>query len=137
VIVLPYGDQHVMHGRTRFSEVTSILTLMDPPPWESLPVIHHGGGGARTDVVCGYLTSDHPLFDPGLAALPDVFVVRPQGAALAWMRASIAYAMDGAPSATTRPRLAELLVIEVLRTHLSSLSSAASADSRWLTALRD
>ena len=27
--------------------------------------IRHGGGGERTDLVCGYLHSDDPLFDPG------------------------------------------------------------------------
>lgn len=137
VIVLPYGHRHVMHGRSSCDEVTSITSLMDPPPWTSLPVVRHGGGGARTDVVCGYLVSDDPLFDPGLAALPDIFVVRPEGPAADWMRASITYAMEGAPSGQTRPRLAELLLVEVLRTHLSSLPNPAVAEGRWLTALRD
>ena len=33
----------------------------------SCPVIRHGAGGERTDVICGYLDVDDPLFDPALA----------------------------------------------------------------------
>jgi len=134
VIVLPYGHQHVVHGEDPANEIPPITSLMDPPPWESLPVVRHGGGGPRTDLVCGYLVSDDPLFDPGLAALPDVFVVRPSGPAAQWVRASINYAMDGGPSDDTKPRLAELLVKEVLQTHLAT---APAADQGWLAALRD
>ena len=76
VIVLPYGDQHSMGG-TEEAVTVPILTLFDPPPWQTLPVLRHGAGGHRTDIVCGYLHSDHPLFNPALRALPPVFVVRP------------------------------------------------------------
>ncbi|HEY3002022.1 MAG TPA: AraC family transcriptional regulator, partial [Kribbellaceae bacterium] len=39
--------------------------------------------------MCGYLTSDDPLFDPQLRALPPVFVVTPPaGPARTWVRAS-------------------------------------------------
>lgn len=133
VIVLPYGDQHIMHGRCRAEWVPPIATLMDNPPWETLPIVRHGGGGDRTDVICGYLVSDDPLFDERLAALPSVFVVQPAGAASKWVEASIEYAVDG-PSIETTPRLAELLLIEVLHMHLAT---APAADQGWLAALRD
>jgi hypothetical protein len=42
-----------------------------------MPVIRHGADGELTDVVCGYLHSRDPLFDPGLRVFPPVFVVRP------------------------------------------------------------
>lgn len=137
VIVLPYGDQHRMGGATEAVAVP-IASLMAPPPWEDLPVIRHGAGGPRTDVVCGYLESDDPLFDPGLRALPSVFVVRPSVAAAAWVEASIQYAMtatdgDGNGSVVAR-RLPELLLVEVLRLHLST---TPAADVGWLRALRD
>lgn len=134
VIVLPYGHQHVVQGEEPADETPPITSLMEPPPWESLPVVRHGGGGSRTDLVCGFLVSDDPLFDPVLAALPDVFVVRPSGAAAQWVTASVDYAMDGGPSGTARPRLAELLVIEILQTHLAT---APASDQGWLAALRD
>jgi AraC-like DNA-binding protein len=139
VIVLPYGDRYAMGGQTP-AQTVSILNLLDPPPWDVIPVIRHGGGGERTDVVCGYLHSEHPLFDPAMRALPPVFVVRlPPGPAVGWVQASITYAIEEtAPSnrstSLLSTRLPELVLIEVLRVHLST---APSADSGWLAGLRD
>ena len=83
VMVLPYGDPHTIGGEAPASCV-SMLQLLDPPPWAEMPVVHHGGGGSETDLVCGYLYSGDPLFDPALRAFPQAFVVRlPDGAAAA------------------------------------------------------
>ncbi len=93
VIVLPYGDHHSVGG-VGPAETVPITSLLDPPPWASMPVLRYGGGGSRTDVVCGYLHSDDPLFDPALGALPPVFVVRPPaGAAAEFVQASIHWAL--------------------------------------------
>jgi AraC-like DNA-binding protein len=139
VIVLPYGDQHLMGGINEAEQV-SISTILQMPPWQTMPVIRHGADGALTDVVCGYLHSQDPLFDPGLRAFPAVFVVRPPaGPAADWVRANVAYALDhsgvdtGGPS-IVMSRLPELLLIEVLRLHLAS---APAADEGWLAALND
>jgi AraC-like DNA-binding protein len=133
VIVLPYGSQHTMGG-TAEADCVPIASLLDPPPWQKLPVIRYGHGGARTDVVCGYLESDDPLFDPALAALPPVFVVRPGDAAARWVQASIDFAMAATAPPDAATRLPELLLIEILRLHLSS---APAASRGWLAALRD
>ncbi len=139
VIVLPYGDRHTMGGEQP-TECVSIFTLMDPPPWDVLPVVRHGGGGDPTDLVCGYLYSDDPLFDPGLRALPPAFVVRPpSGAAAGWVQASVAYSLeeDAGSKANRSPlatRLPELVLIEVLRLHLAN---APAADHGWIAALGD
>jgi AraC-like DNA-binding protein len=139
VIVVPYGDPHVIGGDAP-ADCVSILTLLEPPPWEAMPLLRHGGGGARTDLVCGYLYSEDPLFDPGLRVFPSVFVVRiPEGAASGWLQASIAYSVEetalsnASPSAIST-RLPELVLIEVLRHHLAT---APAADRGWLAALRD
>jgi AraC-like DNA-binding protein len=138
VIVLPYGDPHRMGGDEP-AQCVPILSLLDPPPWETLPVLRHGAGGARTDIVCGYLHSTDPLFDPRLRALPPVLVVRPpEGPAARWVRSSIDYAlamtsaMPNADAASTR--LPELLLVEVLRLHLAS---APAVEHGWIRALRD
>lgn len=140
VIVLPYGDRYTMGGEG-VAETVSILELLDPLPWDVIPVIRHGGGGRRTDVVCGYMHSEHPLFDPSMRALPPVFIVRlPDGAAAGWVQASVKYAMqDMAPpsnrsTSLRSTRLPELVLIEVLQVHLST---APSADRGWLAALGD
>jgi len=138
VIVLPYGDEHRVGG-AEAAECVPIITLLDPPPWQTLPVLRYGAGGDRTDIVCGYLHSEDPLFDPGLGALPPVFVVRPpEGPAARWVRSSIDFAMEATsaslPERPTSTRLPELLVLETLRLHLAS---APARDHGWIAALRD
>ena len=138
VIVLPYGDQHRMGG-VNDAEQVSMGTILQMPPWRQMPVIRHGADGALTDVVCGYLHSQDPLFDPGLRVFPPVFVVRPpEGPAADWVRANVAYALersgDGSAGSIVMSRLPELLLVEVLRLHLAS---APAADEGWLAALND
>jgi hypothetical protein len=53
------------------------MSILESPPWAQMPVIRHGADGEQTDVVCGYLHSQDPLFDPRLRVFPPVFVVRP------------------------------------------------------------
>lgn len=139
VIVMPYGGRYALGGPTPV-DVPSRLDLPGPPPWQDIPVVRQGGGGERTDVVCGYLHSEHPLFNPSMNALPPVFVVRlPAGPASTWVQASIAYALEATTpsnhsSAVLATRLPELVLIEVLRAHLSA---EPSGDRGWLVALRD
>jgi AraC-like DNA-binding protein len=139
VVVLPYGDPHRMGGDEP-AAVVPIFSLLDPPPWDSLPVLRHGAGGGRTDVVCGYLESKDPLFDPRMRSLPPIFVVRPPEGPLArWVRSSVEYALElsaAAPSAehTRGARLPELVLVEVLRLHLAS---APAVERGWIGAVRD
>jgi AraC-like DNA-binding protein len=139
VIVMPYADEYTMGGRAP-AERVSILDLLDPLPWAEMPLIRHGGGGARTEIVCGYLYSEDPLFDPAMRALPPVFVVRlPPGAGAEWVQASITFAMQQAVAGDERPsvisqRLPELVLIEVLRVHLAT---APAIDHGWIAGLRD
>lgn len=139
VIVLPYGDQHSMGG-SGDADPVSIAAILEMPPWRQLPVIRHGAGGERTDVVCGYLHSTDPLFDPVLRVFPAVFVVRPPGGPAAdWVRANIAYALEQSELAPSEPgivmsRLPELLLVEVLRLHLAT---APAVSRGWLAALHD
>ena len=139
VVVLPYNDQHRMGG-TSYAEVVPIGALIDPPPWTSMPVIHHGNGGETTQLVCGYLSCDDVLFDPRLRAFPPAFVVTPpDGAARAWVRASIDYALQQtAPARVDRiagpTQIPELLLVEVLKLHLAS---APAVNNGWVRALQD
>ncbi len=143
VVVLPYGDDH------RFSsdapaEPIQMLTLFDPPPWQQMPFLRYGGVGEPTGIVCGYLVSDDPLFDPRLQVFPPAFVVRPADDALGqWVRASVEYALvetgrsgDGRSTGATvvATRLPELVVIEVLKEYLDALPAMREG---WLAALRD
>jgi len=140
VIVMPYADHYAMGGEGP-TESVSILSLLEPLPWAVIPLLRHGGGGRRTEIVCGYMHSSDPLFDPAMRALPSVFVVRlSSGPASRWVRASIDYALAGAmpPSNLSAraidTRLPELVLTEVLRVHLAT---APSIDHGWLAALHD
>lgn len=139
VIVLPYNDQHRMGG-TADATAVSIETLIDPPPWERMPVIRHGEGGDTTSVICGYLTCEDPLFDPRLRMFPPVFVVSPPvGPAREWVKASIEYAAQqttkvGVDRFEAPSQVPELLLIEILKLHLAN---APATDHGWAKAIRD
>jgi AraC-like DNA-binding protein len=136
VIVVPYGDVFTMGGAEAVEPV-SIMSVVAPPPWTEMPVVRHGGGGPRTDIVCGCLYSEDPLFDPALKAFPPAFVVRPPvGPARSWFDASIEYALaessTGGRIRTTK--LPELLLVEILRLHLAN---APASGQGWFAAVRD
>jgi hypothetical protein len=142
VIVVPYGDDHRISGQTP-TTCAPLLDLLEPPPWKTIPVVEWGGAGPPTSLVCGYLVSDDPLFDPRLRVFPPVFVVRlPDASSKQWVEASIQYAMEGsvpatdgiAPTGVLATRLPELVLITVLQAHLAT---APAADHGWLAALRD
>jgi AraC-like DNA-binding protein len=139
VVVLPYGDQHRMGG-VDHAELVPVTTFIPPPPWPQMPVIRYGQEGARTDVICGYLLSDDSLFDPALRVFPPVFVVRPPpGPAADWVRANVDFAvqqtrMGGPAFGEVSSRLPEMLLIEVLRLHLST---APASTQGLVAALRD
>jgi AraC-like DNA-binding protein len=137
VVVLPYGHQHRMGGADPATCV-DVLQLMAPPPWTEFPVVRHGSGGERTDVICGYLDVDDPLFQPELAALPPIFVVRPTGAAAPWVQSSLRYVLEategGDGDSQVLTRLPAIVLAEVLRLHLPT---TPAADRGWMAALRD
>ncbi|WP_068273150.1 AraC family transcriptional regulator [Aldersonia kunmingensis] len=136
VIVIPYGDQHLMGGES-VSDIVDLRTFLTPPPWSEMPVLRHGSGGARTDVICGYLHSEDLLLDPRMRAFPDIFVVHPPaGPAAQWVSASIDFALAASAGLRTDPvaaRLPELLLTEVLGIHLATTPAAGG----WLAALHD
>ena len=138
VIVLPYNDEHRMGGVDSASCV-SIGDLIEPPPWHSMPVIRHGGGGRATRLVCGYLTCEDPLFDPRLRVFPPVFVVSPpEGTAREWVRTSIDFALQQAhvtaDELVVPTGLPELLLVEIVKLHLASVPAA---ERGWIHAIRD
>ena len=139
VIVLPYNDQHRMGGHET-AEIVPVMQLIDPPPWNALPHIVHGLGGARSELVCGFLACDDRLFDRGLGVFPPVFVVTPpEGPIRSWVKASSDLVLQQT-SQVADDRIAaptdipQLLLREVLKLHLAN---APATDTGWLAALRD
>jgi len=139
VIVLPYGHDHRMGGSADTAVLAAAADLVADPPWERMPVIEYGEGGERTQVMCGYMLCDDPLFDPRMGALPPVFVVSPSGAAGQYVRAGIEYAMHqttlvGDDRFEVPPEIPQMLLTEVLKLHLAS---APASEQGFARALRD
>jgi AraC-like DNA-binding protein len=138
VLVLPYADQHAM-GVAEHVPAVPMASLLPAPPWDEVPVIRQGGGGGRTNVICGYLHCDSPLFEPVVNALPPVFsVTPPDGPAADWITASAKYALETSAISPTNAgvalRLPELLFREVLRLYVQNGSPHLHG---WLAALDD
>jgi len=138
--LLPYADAHVM-GHGEAGEPVPIEALLRAAPARSgVPAVVHGGGGVPTRLVCGVLHCDELLFHPVLQTLPRLLVARSApGSESSLVSATIRHLVEEAEApqaggACLRARLAELLFLEVLRRHLTSLSPRASG---WLGAVND
>lgn len=138
IVGLPHGHAHRMgNGEV---ELVPIASLFPPPPWTELPVLTHGGTGELTRVLCIYLRCDLLLFDPFLASLPTLLVVRrDNGAGGQWLDANMRFlvneAVRGQPgSSCLMARLTELMFIEMLRRYMARLRDE---DVGWLAALKD
>jgi AraC-like DNA-binding protein len=115
-------------------------SLLPPKPWRELPVLHHGDGGPRTRLLCGYLICEAMNFSPLRNSLPQLIHVRTaETNDASWLRATVAQIVAEADSPRTGglsvlERLTEILFIEMLRHEMGSAGPQASG---WLAALCD
>jgi len=100
--------------------------------------IEHGGGGAMTRFVCGYLACDPRVCRPLFSALPRMLRVS-IGEDAAWLlqmlRVGVQESLAQGPGARSLlAKLAELMFVEAIR----RFASSQPADQRgWLAGLRD
>ena len=131
--ILPASHQHLMGSHEMVAPV-QISELLPPAPWNEIPVLHHGGDGEVTELVCGYFSSDELLFNSFLRSLPPVIRIRPTGNAATLFDVVLSRALEDGPSGDgTTARLPELLLVEALRLY----SSEAPLASGWLAAAND
>ena len=155
VIIFPRGNAHVMTSDPGL-QPHPVAPLLARLPREPIPHVDMGGGGDVSRLVCGYLQCEYQ-FTPLMGALPHMLLVRATGETLAthagdgalvrgrvidedeWLRAMLARTAREADS--ERPgssvmvaRLAELLLVAVLRGYVERLPSNASG---WLAAVAD
>jgi AraC-like DNA-binding protein len=139
LLMFPHGDGHLLGSDVSRAPIPA-AQLAQMGAHGGPARIVHGGGGARTQFVCGYLACDSRLCKPMLGALPRMLRL-PLGerSGSAWMISTIQRAAEEsraprAGSDAVLARLSELLFVEAIRCHVESLP----ADERgWLAGLRD
>lgn len=137
-VLLPYGDGHCLSGREPALSV-QVGELLPPPPWNGALVVEHGGSGARTSVICGFLQCDDLMFRPILRHLPILLHAGPDASADAWLANTIRHTAVEASrslpgSRSMLPRLTELMFVEILRKHMQNLSTD---EVGWFAAYND
>lgn len=133
-IVFPHGDPHFMSSE-RGRRVDPEVFGQAPQRYPNTVIL--GEGPRDAAFVCGFLGCDARPFNPLLAALPHCLHV--PGGAGGWLaefpRQAVAESRLGRLGADTMlTRLAELMFVEVVRTHLETL---VPEQAGWLAGLRD
>jgi AraC-like DNA-binding protein len=138
MVLLPRNDRHILASEAGLSPVSGDH-LAQSDSADGLARIRYGGGGEKTQIVCGFVGTDvrqHPLID----ALPPVLTLDLNGTpSCDWVARSFRYASEELGSA--RPgsaavlaMLSELLFVEAIRQYVAMLPP----DRRgWLSGLRD
>jgi AraC-like DNA-binding protein len=149
-VALSGGDFALMRRDRRRSLRDSLRTPVQP--LESLMkgcrrrsgcqpggVFTFGGGGAQTTLVGGRFLIDDDARNPLLASLPPIIHVRgDRGTPVQWLASTLQFMAaemaSGQPGAeTVVSRLADILFVQAIRTHLSEGGERAG----WLKALVD
>jgi AraC-like DNA-binding protein len=139
VVVLPRNDLHLMGSDLSLPPVAG-SDIIHPPQGSGLFSIHHGGGGRRTRMVCGFLGCASAEGNPVISTLPPVLKLDlEQSRAAEWIRATFQYAAEevatGRPgSETVLAKLSELLFVETVRRYAEALPDGQTG---WFAGLRD
>ncbi|MBD2461483.1 AraC family transcriptional regulator [Oscillatoria sp. FACHB-1407] len=139
IIVFPYGSAHILADQPGKPPIP-VTDLLPPQPWTDMPVLKYGGDGAATQLICGFLLCDDPLFNPFLQSLPllihiPVFL-EPTSPLLAMgVRYIIEETLGDRPGSNCLlSRLTELMFVEILRNQMQQISEHQIG---WLAALSD
>jgi AraC-like DNA-binding protein len=138
IVLLPRNDPHVL-GSAPGMRPLVIDHLVQPSTGAGPAVLRHGGGGAVTQIVCGFVGCEVPN-NPLVATLPALLRLSVgEGAGGEWIagsfrRAAEEFATGGTGSSTVLAKLAELLFVEAVRRYLVTLPEDRTG---WLAGLRD
>jgi AraC-like DNA-binding protein len=139
VVLFPRNDPHMLGSDLDLPPAMG-RDIIQPPKEGGLFSIRHGGDGARTRLVCGFLGGDSAHGNPVISALPAAMRLNiEEGGAAEWIRSTFQYAAD--ELAASRPgseavlaKLSELLFVEAVRRYAETLPEGQTG---WLAGLRD
>ncbi len=140
LLMLPHGDAHFMGSDLHLHAVPAAALVCPDAAGGGLLRIRHGGGGPRTQFICGYMACDRRLCRPLLSALPRILRVSlAADPATSWMLVALQHGAQEthAPQPgreAVMGRLAELLFVEALRCYIRQLPEDQQG---WLAGLRD
>jgi AraC-like DNA-binding protein len=138
IVLLPRNEPHLLASAAGLP-ARVIDHLIQPPLASGLASLRHGGGGATTHLICGFLSCEVPD-NPLVQTLPAALKLRvgnsPGGV---WIEQAFRLAAEESASqrqgaGTVLNKLAELLFIEAVRRYLAELPSGHQG---WLAGLRD
>ncbi len=138
IVVFPHGTSHALLHGPDASAVPAGALLGDAvhgAPGEP----HFGGAGKTTRIICGHFELDRESRHPLLTSLPPLIRVRENEVHDGnWMRQALALAAQETGSAQSGShevvdRLAEVLLIQMLRAHTAKLGEPVG----FLAALSD
>ncbi len=137
VVFLPLNAWHTISSDSSLTPVVGD-DLVLPAGDDGLTQIRFGGGGAKTQILCGFIASNAGP-NPLLETLPDTMIIRIEDVAtLRWLEASIAMAARELTAGRVSSRaimvqLSELMLIEALRAYLET----ERHPSGWLAGMAD
>lgn len=136
VVMYPHGDAHVL-ASDDVVVPTPVDRVIPPLSPTELAIVRHGGGGAMTRLVCGFVYCDEAVFNPLAAGLPVVLCGRGKAASALPGLLQLALSEAAAPRAGTTTlltRITELMFVEVLRDFMETLPGEQTG---WFAGLRD
>jgi AraC-like DNA-binding protein len=139
-VLFPRDEPHLLGSDVRLLPVETAQltdTVLNP---DGVLQIRHGGGGAATRFVCGYITCTKSLDHTLLDGLPRVLRIPMGDGATAellsnMLRMAVRESACGGPgSESILVKLSEFVFAEALRGYIRELPAEATG---WLAALRD
>tara|TARA_Y100000589_G_scaffold324664_1_gene361191 strand:- start:391 stop:1371 length:981 start_codon:yes stop_codon:yes gene_type:complete len=137
--LVPHGQGHrIVHEAGAAAEPYFDLPIEHLSP--RYEMLHYGGGGQATTLICGAVCIEHPAARDLIELLPDMIHIQTWSSSHAdWMHSSLrlmaAEALSKQPGGETIvTRLADILVIQAIRTWLSENPSSKPG---WIGALKD
>ena len=139
IVILAQGDAHLMGNGPPVTPIDSTAQLRQQLA-EGQMIVHSGGGGELTKLICGYLTCDPQLSQVFLAGLPPIVKVHirdsPSGQ---WLEDTLRYSVDhadasGPGGSAVVAKLSEVLFVETVRRYIAKLPPSHTG---WLAGVRD
>ncbi|MBN6040118.1 AraC family transcriptional regulator [Amycolatopsis sp. 195334CR] len=137
--LVPHGRGHAL-WTDRELPAAAIEKLPHDYVSDRYAILHHGGGGTPSGIICGAVRFDHPAAAKLLELLPRlIYVAAADSPQAEWLQSSlrlmIAEAAQPRPGGeTVITRLSDILVIQAIR---SWMETDPVARTGWLGALQD